>query len=601
MLPGVFADEAPPVAAAPSPSPTLSQTSEAQKREAARLAKLRAGPLQPQASPPTIQLAAALGNKFDGEWEGTFAGEQRCVKGNITIEATVKDGEFSTVVTIPDEIKNKLEGSISNDGRLSFWDRFSNIDIKYNKPENYPINITGKFTNDEFQGEYNINRAWGNCVGKIYLTRLGSGAHQLRTASREDLITGLQARSRDLKNLANQDPEEAARLAKQRAEEESRLAGLREEQRREAESLTKQLAEEGTRLASLREEQRRESERLAKLKAESEQRRMVEEVKLKADTKRKQTVEAKQDTAGVGGELKQQLAFLKNLKEEGLLDEREFKAKKSALLNRYLGLKQSAPSQTPSTQTAKTVDYAKLNEYSGVEFGKYHALVIGNNRYKHLPKLKTAKNDAEAVAEILRENYSFDVSLMIDASRDDILDALDEYREKLGYSDNLLIYYAGHGWLDEDGDEGYWLPVDARKNRRSKWLSVASVTTAIKSIDANHVMVVADSCYSGTLVRGLKITEKRTDYIRRMVEKRARVVLTSGGLEPVADSDGSGHSPFAKAFIGALDKNNSVMDGTSLFTNLRRAVVLSADQTPEFGDVRKAGHEGGDFLFVRKQ
>ncbi len=30
-----------------------------------------------------------------------------------------------------------------------------------------------------------------------------------------------------------------------------------------------------------------------------------------------------------------------------------------------------------------------------IEFGRYHALVIGNNDYKHLPKLQTAVSDAE--------------------------------------------------------------------------------------------------------------------------------------------------------------------------------------------------------------
>ena len=114
-------------------------------------------------------------------------------------------------------------------------------------------------------------------------------------------------------------------------------------------------------------------------------------------------------------------------------------------------------------------------------------------------------------------------------------------------------------------------------------------------------MVVADSCYSGTLVRGIKIAGKTSDYIQRMAEKRARVVLTSGGLEPVADLGGSGHSPFAKAFVDVLSANTSVMDGTSMFSELRRSVILSADQTPEYSDARKAGHDGGDFLFVRKK
>jgi hypothetical protein len=85
-----------------------------------------------------------------------------------------------------------------------------------------------------------------------------------------------------------------------------------------------------------------------------------------------------------------------------------------------------------------------------------------------------------------------------------------------------------------------------------------------------------------------------------MAEKRARLVITSGGLEPVADSTGGGHSPFATAFLESLKNNDSILDGTQLFNQLRRPVMLKADQTPEYADVRKAGHEGGDFLFVRR-
>tara|TARA_B100002003_G_C13922731_1_gene448591 strand:+ start:45 stop:290 length:246 start_codon:yes stop_codon:yes gene_type:complete len=77
-------------------------------------------------------------------------------------------------------------------------------------------------------------------------------------------------------------------------------------------------------------------------------------------------------------------------------------------------------------------------------------------------------------------------------------------------------------------------------------------------------------------------------------------VLSSGGLEPVADSGGKEeHSVFASAFIEALRENTGVLDGTELFTKIRRPVMLNSDQTPEYADIRKAGHDGGDFLFVR--
>ena len=195
------------------------------------------------------------------------------------------------------------------------------------------------------------------------------------------------------------------------------------------------------------------------------------------------------------------------------------------------------------------------------------------------------------------------MTLLIDPNRRDIIDAFDEYQEKLGPEDNLLIYYAGHGWLNEEVDRGYWLPVDAKPKRRSGWVSNATITDTLKGLNAKHVMLVADSCYSGTLVRSADVSTRKRggDYWKNMAAKWARVAITSGGLEPVADAGGGGHSPFAKAFIDALGDNASVMDGTQLFSKMRRPVMVAAQQTPQYADVRQAGHDGGDFLFVRKK
>ncbi len=238
-------------------------------------------------------------------------------------------------------------------------------------------------------------------------------------------------------------------------------------------------------------------------------------------------------------------------------------------------------------------------DLKNIEFGDYFALIIGINEYKYLPNLKTAVRDAKAVAQVLEKDYGFKVRLLLNPGRATIIDALDEYRESLGGKDNLMIYYAGHGWLDEDADRGYWLPTDAQLNRRSRWVSNATITDTLKTLQAKHVMVVADSCYSGTLTRSANIGLRAGDYYKRMAKKRARVALVSGGLEPVADKGSGGHSPFAKAFIDALNNNQTVIDGTQLYINLRRPVMVAADQTPQYSDVRNAGHDGGDFLFVK--
>ncbi|ABW67809.1 caspase family protein [Desulfosudis oleivorans] len=234
-----------------------------------------------------------------------------------------------------------------------------------------------------------------------------------------------------------------------------------------------------------------------------------------------------------------------------------------------------------------------------LDFGSYNALVIGNNDYRQLPKLRTAVNDAQAIALLLKDKYGFKVQLLTNATRADILTAINAYRRKLNSQDNLLIYYAGHGWLDKDADQGYWLPVDATRENPILWVSNSAVTAEIRAIQAKHILVVADSCYSGKLTRGLHITQKTPDYIARIVQKKARVVLSSGGLEPVLDSGGQeNHSVFASAFIETLWQNKEVLDGTTLFTKIREQVGWNADQIPEYANIHKAGHAGGDFIFL---
>ena len=237
---------------------------------------------------------------------------------------------------------------------------------------------------------------------------------------------------------------------------------------------------------------------------------------------------------------------------------------------------------------------------SDIEYGTYHAVVIGINNYKSLPKLKTAIIDARAVAVTLEEYCDFNVQLLENPTRSDIIDVLDILRETLTEKDNLLIYYAGHGWVDRVEERGYWLPVNAEPDRRSRWLANDDLTSAIKAIFAKHVMVVSDSCYSGTLTRTTKPLTRTPDYFSQMAQTRARVVLSSGGLEPVEDSGGGRHSVFAAQFLKALRDNRSVIDGVGLFQRVRHAVLLNAKQTPQYSDIRFAGHEGGDFLFLRK-
>ena len=243
----------------------------------------------------------------------------------------------------------------------------------------------------------------------------------------------------------------------------------------------------------------------------------------------------------------------------------------------------------------------KENVIPNLSYGKYYALVIGNDNYQELKTLQNAVNDANDVATLLKSSYGFEVDILINANREEILNAFSRIRKQATKKDNILIYYAGHGWrYDTNDDEGFWLPVDSSMNNEFNWIPNTDIIRSVNRMKAKHVIVVADSCFSGTMTRGVNIAKKNSNFIEKIVNKKARTVLTSGGLEPVSDVGGDDNSVFASAFLSILSENQGVIDGSNLFNILRDKVVTNSDQTPEYGNIRKTGHDGGDFLFVRQ-
>jgi hypothetical protein len=237
---------------------------------------------------------------------------------------------------------------------------------------------------------------------------------------------------------------------------------------------------------------------------------------------------------------------------------------------------------------------------ANLDYGDYYALVIGNNDYQDLTNLRSAVNDAKVVSTVLEVDYGFNVKLLENASRKDILRSLKHLRETVSAKDNVLIYYAGHGYLDKDTDYGYWLPVDSERDDDSNWIATDRVVSQIKGMKAKHVMVVADSCFSGTITRAIKIEQRTPEWLSEIVKKKARTALTSGGLEPVMDTGSGNHSAFAYAFISLLEENDGVLDASQLFSKLRPKVMVNSTQTPQYGKIHMAGDDGGDFLFVRR-
>ena len=249
---------------------------------------------------------------------------------------------------------------------------------------------------------------------------------------------------------------------------------------------------------------------------------------------------------------------------------------------------------------------AEADSKRGVANGSYYALVIGIDVYPApLPKLKTAVADARAIAVVLKERYGFQVQTLLDhdATRVSILDAIAHYRNTLGTTDNLLIYYAGHGYADHEADKSYWLPIDADSIYSANRIIADDLTTDIRVLPARHVLLISDSCYSGGLSRDPNViaqSEGQQGFLDRMLRTRSRTLMASGGDEPVSDGGSNGHSVFANAVLTALSSmSRAEFTASDLFYNsVRQQVAGKSSQLPQYSIIRNSDNGDGDFVFT---
>ncbi len=257
----------------------------------------------------------------------------------------------------------------------------------------------------------------------------------------------------------------------------------------------------------------------------------------------------------------------------------------------------------------KKVEYdSKINSSHA---DTYYALLIGIDQYKNFTPLETAVKDVNALDTILRRDYGFQTIIIRndEATRENIVEAINAFRKKLTQNDKFLIYYAGHGYFDKVTDTSYWIPYDADTDSDTNYIEAKSiVTTNLKRIAARQILIVADSCYAGTLSRSTDVRlqtdqSNRAAYLAKLSNRPSRVLIASGGNEPVSDRGGGGHSVFARALLDGLSQHRErVFSAEELFVgDIRERVGGSASQLPEYKIIRDSGHEGGDFIFMRKK
>jgi hypothetical protein len=232
------------------------------------------------------------------------------------------------------------------------------------------------------------------------------------------------------------------------------------------------------------------------------------------------------------------------------------------------------------------------------------AVLIGNDNYadRNIPTLENARADAQAVGKLLQDTLGYDTVMLTDASKQSVIRTLNRLALETGPNDSVIVYYAGHGEAIENGKTGYWIMNDSSADRPQSWLSNGDISRLLGRISARQLMLVSDSCFSGAFAGAERVSRPDSPEAEKLLSRKAAVVMSSGGNEPVSDDGREGHSSFAWHFMDLLRKVNDWNLGVSVFETLKTEVSKDVPQTPQYGASRFAGHEGNtDYLFERRE
>jgi hypothetical protein len=228
----------------------------------------------------------------------------------------------------------------------------------------------------------------------------------------------------------------------------------------------------------------------------------------------------------------------------------------------------------------------------------YHALIIANQNYSYVQSLTYPILDAKNFQNILIENYTFEstnITLIQNANRKTIIQSLDSLLNILSKNDLLLIFYAGHGYFDNKLNQGYWIPVDASIDNRANWLSNSDLRDYIAAIGSQHVLLIADACFSGSIFENNRSILSEKGY-NNLNDRKSRCALTSGMKETVPDK-----SLFIDYLLKCLLSNqNKYLRASEIFQYLQEPVLSNTNNAPQFGVIKNTNHEGGEFIFIRK-
>jgi hypothetical protein len=235
---------------------------------------------------------------------------------------------------------------------------------------------------------------------------------------------------------------------------------------------------------------------------------------------------------------------------------------------------------------------------------KFYALLIGIDEYAdpRINDLDYPVSDCLNLSTVLNDHYLFnraDIKILKNPTRREIISTLEQLRTQLTENSNLLIFYAGHGYFDDEIQQGYWLPSDAKKEESFDWLSNNTIRDYIRGIKTQHTLLISDACFSGSILRDPLLDASIS--INEIYKSKSRKAMVSGIVNEVPDK-----SVFVKYLMeGLINNQKKYLPAQDLYFNIKDAVIRNSQigQIPSYSYIPSAGDEGlsGDFIFIKRK
>lgn len=207
------------------------------------------------------------------------------------------------------------------------------------------------------------------------------------------------------------------------------------------------------------------------------------------------------------------------------------------------------------------------------------ALVIGNGHYPDASApLTQSINDARALSSSLRKN-GFDVDMVEDASKDDMVRAVNRLKSRIKHDTVVMLFFGGYGV--QAGRESYMLPVDAviwkESDVRRQGVSIEGVLNMMKEQGAKAKLVVVDASRRNPYERRFRAYSHG---LAPIGTPDNALILSSASPGKVVDDGKGEHSTLVSELLNNLNAQGSSAE--SVFNKTRVAISRASegDQVP---------------------